>query len=94
MLWPFIVKLLKGLAPKVALNAVNPASAESAVGRFVGWILLMLVVAGVVTALNIVPLVIGDQGEKLKILGGWRYMFLASEGFALAAFVNEGLRPK
>ena len=98
MLWPLVIRLLRSLQPKVqtalaASPSLFPVDAkEHPVLRFLGWLLLAAIVAGVVTAFNIVPLVTGDAADKLKALGGWQYFLLASEGFGLAAIIEEPIR--
>jgi hypothetical protein len=102
MLWPFLVALWKELSPdrsRAALDRVLPTqvgrSANIGTGwKFLIWLVLTAVIAAGVALLNIVPLVTGDVGKKLAELGGWQYAFLAAEGFALASFFEEGLKPR
>lgn len=105
MLWPVIVALIKRLTPNVPLPNPTPVRAAAThsnlmrrafggVGAILVWLLLCVFVAAVVAALNIVPLVTGDAADKLKQLNGWQYFFLAAEGFGLASFFEEGIRPR
>jgi hypothetical protein len=85
MLWPYPVKLLRTLSPKVALDAMTSLAdighrQMSSLWRLIGWLALTVFVAAAVTAFNIVPIVTSEVGDKLVQLGGWQYFFLLSEG--------------
>jgi hypothetical protein len=101
MIWPVVVILIKKYRPNIGLGPVLDSAlgefhvlggTQNRIGNVLIWVGLCVFVAGVVTGLNIVPLVTGDNADKLKELDGWQYFFLAAEGFALAAAFEEGLR--
>jgi hypothetical protein len=106
MLWPVIVALLRKMEPDFPIAASSSqlqvavthsnlmAGWIGAASKIVLWLFLCAFVAAVIAALNIVPLVTGDAAEDLKKLGGWEYFFLAAEGFGLASFFEEGIKPK
>ena len=99
MLWPFLVALWKKYSPGEALDTILPRRLGRSAGpspgtKFLVWLVLTAVISAGVALLNVVPLVTGDAADKLKLLGGWQYAFLAAEGFGLASFFEEGLKPR
>lgn len=70
------------------------ADAARRVLPIVVWLLLAAFIAAVITGLNVVPMVTGANAEKLKALGGWEYFFLAGEGFGLASFFEQAMKPR